>query len=79
MLKRDEVAVPTSCLNKSADDEPIFVLRGKDPATPVTIRMWVEARLLLGKNQPDDDQIREALELAEKASRFRKSLPESPK
>lgn len=32
MRKRYELADPTSCLSKAADDEWLFVLRGKDAA-----------------------------------------------
>lgn len=60
MLKRDELTNPNSCLNKARDDEMTFVLLGRDSAAAVTIRMWIEARILLGKNTRDDAQIREA-------------------
>jgi hypothetical protein len=40
MLKREELELPTSCLNKAADDEPIFVLRAKDPCAPAAILAW---------------------------------------
>jgi hypothetical protein len=42
MRKNQELSDPASCLNKAADDEPIFVLRGKDPVTPAAIRAWAE-------------------------------------
>ena len=41
MKKTDELADPTSCLNKARDDERLFVLLARDPAAPVTIRAWV--------------------------------------
>jgi phage-related baseplate assembly protein len=40
----------------------------RDPivaAAPVAIRAWVEERIRLGKNMPEDEQIVEALESAE--------------
>lgn len=40
MLKRDEIADPNSCLNKAADDEPIFVLRANDPKAANAVRNW---------------------------------------
>lgn len=40
MRKRDELADPRSCLNKAADDEPLFVLRASDSLVPGTIRGW---------------------------------------
>ena len=64
MLKRDELADPKSCLNKAADDEFVFVLRGHDVATPGTILAWVAERLRLEKNRPNDPQIHEAIAAA---------------
>lgn len=40
MLKKDELANPDSCLNRSADDEPIFVLRANDPLAAKIVREW---------------------------------------
>lgn len=40
MLKRDELADPNSCLNKAADNEPIFVLRAQDISSPVLVDLW---------------------------------------
>lgn len=37
-----------------------FVLLARDVAAPDTIRQWIELRLHLGKNKPDDPQIVEA-------------------
>jgi hypothetical protein len=65
MFKVNELKQPSSCLNKAKDDEMIFVLRGHDPAAPMVIRAWCEARILIGKNQRDDGQIFEALQCAE--------------
>ena len=66
MLKRDELADPRSCWNKAADDERLFVLLAHDPAAPVAIRAWVAERLRLGKNSPQDAQIRGALTCADR-------------
>jgi hypothetical protein len=40
MLKRDVLSNPNSCLNKAADDEPIFVLRANDELASRLIREW---------------------------------------
>ena len=37
MTKRELLADPNSCLNRAADDEPVFVLLGRDPAAPFAI------------------------------------------
>lgn len=65
MLKRDELKNPKSCMSRARDDEMTFVLLGRDLAAPVAIRAWVEERIRLGKNQPDDPQIAEALTCAD--------------
>ncbi|MFL6310622.1 MAG: hypothetical protein ACJ71W_00825 [Terriglobales bacterium] len=66
MLKRDELSDPNSCFNRAADDELVFVLLERDVASPHAIREWGLERVLLGKNHPDDAQIVEALQCAEK-------------
>ena len=43
MRKRDELSDPNSCLNKAADDEPVFVLRAHDASAPDAIRAWVDS------------------------------------
>lgn len=40
MLKKQELSLPNSCLNKASSNEPIFVIRGKDPLAPMLIRHW---------------------------------------
>jgi len=46
MLKREEIQNPNSCLNKAADDEPVFVLRAQDKLSPMIVRTWAfEAEL----------------------------------
>lgn len=64
MIKRDEIEDSESCFNKANDNERLFVLLARDPAAPAAIRAWVAERIRLGKNKPDDDQIREAIACA---------------
>lgn len=64
MIKRDEATNNDSCWNKARDDERIFVLLARDPAAPETLRFWANRRVELGKNQPGDPQIVEALDCA---------------
>jgi hypothetical protein len=66
MLKHYELSDPNSCFNRAADDELVFVLLERDVASPHAIREWGLERVLRGKNHPDDAQIVEALQLAEK-------------
>ena len=42
MIKSKELADPNSCLNKAEDDEPIFVLRAKDPIAAHIINHWAD-------------------------------------
>jgi hypothetical protein len=65
MLKRDELTNPASCMSRAREDEMTFVLLGRDAAAPDTIRFWTRERIRVGKNQPGDAQIIEALRCAE--------------
>lgn len=75
MIKRDELEYSESCLNKARDDERLFVLLARDPAAPVAIRAWVKERIRLGKNVPDDAQVIEALDCADRMERERVAQP----
>jgi hypothetical protein len=48
VIKKFEVSDPTSCLNKAADDEPVFVLRAHDRTAAQAVRWWLENALDLG-------------------------------
>lgn len=61
MLKRDELALPDSCLNKARDDELVFVLLERDQAAPAAIRAWIARRIELGKERPGDPKLESAL------------------
>lgn len=64
MRKCDELVSDKSCLNKAKDDEMLFVLLGRDPAAPATIRAWVAERIRLGRNVEGSQQTTEALACA---------------
>lgn len=49
---------PFNCYANAEDDEPIFVLLGRDKVAPYIVRHWVRRRLDEGLNQPEDKQIR---------------------
>lgn len=68
MLKRDELAIPTSCLNKAADDEPVFVLRAKDVCAAIIVECW--AHCASGIHEPE--RVAEALALAQAMRDWRK-------
>jgi hypothetical protein len=65
MRKFDELVDPQSCLNRAKPDEWLFVLLGRDAAAPAAVLFWIEERIRLGKNGPDDPQIVEARRWAE--------------
>lgn len=41
MRKADEIADPQSCLNRSAADEPVFVLCARDQSAPGIVQRWM--------------------------------------
>jgi hypothetical protein len=45
--KAEELANPNGCLNKAADDEPIFVLRGQDLHADFGVDQWATAAALM--------------------------------
>lgn len=46
MLKRDELATQTSCLNRAANDEPIFILRANDENAAPAVAAWARDYLI---------------------------------
>lgn len=40
MIKSEEISDPQSCLNRAAEQEPLFVLRGNDELAAGIIRAW---------------------------------------
>lgn len=58
--KRDEIVNPNSCFNRALMEELIFVLLERDEAAPIAIQAWIDARIRLGKNSSNDNQIVEA-------------------
>lgn len=44
MTKAENIAYPNSCWNKAKDDEPVFVLLGRDPDAPAAMLEWAQKR-----------------------------------
>jgi len=65
MRKKDELSQHHSCMSHAHPEEMTFVLLGRDAAAPFAIRAWCAERIRLGKNDPSDCQITEALECAD--------------
>lgn len=67
--KRENIENPQSCLSKAADDEPIFVLRAKDPLAADIVREWA---MLAARDQVhEEEKCRAALECAQKMDEWR--------
>jgi hypothetical protein len=68
MNKADNLRNPTSCLNKAAADEPLFILRAKDPLAAQAVRHW--ATMSDGNHEPE--KIAQALKAADEMDAWRK-------
>lgn len=83
MLKKDELSNPNSCLNRAADDEPVFVLRANDPLAPEAIIQWCHLyRKMHAPNGVWDSERRrqwhdDALDCAEAMERWAEAHPEA--
>lgn len=75
MLKRDELRTPTSCLSKAAPDEPIFVLRAKDPLAAQVVRLWAD----MADGIHEKDKTNEARQLAGAMDYWRDPPPDVAK
>jgi hypothetical protein len=69
MRKSEGLSNPASCMNPARPAEMTFVLLGRDAAAPHTIREWIKKRIELGKNKPEEWQIREAEACAQSMER----------
>lgn len=69
MTRTKELADPTSCINKANDDEPVFVLRAKDPLAPDVIRAWCA----VAENEEIHSKLKidEALIIADRMDEYR--------
>ncbi len=69
MKKMDELTDPSSCINKAANDEPVFVLRANDPLAAGVVDYW--ANQAEGSNLHVVYKINTARELAQEMRRWR--------
>lgn len=68
MIKSKELTEPKSCLNKAADDEPVFVLRAKDRLEPLAVRLWA----VLAEGVHENWKVKGANELAAQMESWRR-------
>jgi hypothetical protein len=76
MIKKDEIADPHSCLNKSADGEPLFVLCARDPYAADLVDLWADRYIRIHQWECTDtqhvkDKAEEAHEIAEQMRDYR--------
>lgn len=69
--ERKAAAEGRGCLGKAADDEPVFVLRAKDPAAPVVVRTWAELSDVTKTHE--SEKINEARALADHMVEWQKA------
>jgi len=50
-MTKEEVIAGPSCLTRSADDEPVFVLCARDPIAAKIIRAWCEEARKTGHHE----------------------------
>lgn len=67
MVKADELRNPTSCLNRAEANEPVFVLRAKDPIAAQTVRLWAA----MASGMHEQDKQHEAKALADQMDAWR--------
>jgi hypothetical protein len=75
-IKRDEISDPNSCLNRAADDEPVFVLRAKDPLAAKLVEDWAAKAVLEGLH--DDAKIQAAWRFAQTMKAWRSKNVQPP-
>jgi hypothetical protein len=68
MIKSKEISDPSSCLNRSEDDEMVFVLCARDPVAPDLVRIWANCR---DGNGGKPEKVQEARECADAMERWR--------
>lgn len=73
MTKAEHLADPNSCWNKAKDDEPIFVVLGRDLAYTATVHEWASARYEHGLNYFSDAKVVSALKTIADAFEYRTS------
>jgi hypothetical protein len=58
-IKSTHTKLNNPCLQKAADDEPIFVLRASDKSAPQVIGYWIQLNLTAS-----NEKLRDAVDVA---------------
>jgi hypothetical protein len=69
--KRDSLIDARSCFSKAAPDEPIFVLRGKDPLAPLVVKLWAQMATSVGTYGHEENKRASAYDVAAEMERYR--------
>lgn len=76
MIKHMELFDSGSCLNKASYDEPVFVLRAKDPIAPMAIRHWATMAI----PAHESEKIAMAFNIADEMDEWRRqNVPGAPR
>lgn len=75
MDKAQNLINRSSCLNKAAIGEPLFILRANDPIAAQTVRLWAAMAECAG--QHSEEKIASALRLADDMDKWRDSQPQA--
>lgn len=67
MTKSELLRDNNSCLGRAHDDEPVFVLRAKDPLAAQTLRLWAS----MARGVHENDKVERALEEAKLMDEWR--------
>lgn len=67
--KAEALANPASCINKAAENEPVFILRAKDPLAASIVRHWGNKALEFRLHEPE--KARAAFDVADAMDAWR--------
>lgn len=73
--KAENLIDRNSCLNKAQSDEPLFILRAKDPLAAQAVRLWAS---MAAAGAHDPDKIASALHVADDMDAWRARPPGAP-
>jgi hypothetical protein len=51
--KQENLDSAVSCWNKAEADEPVFILRAKDPIAPMVVRIWASLAAQMQAHERD--------------------------
>lgn len=76
VTKKQLIDDPNSCLNKAADDEPVFLIRAKDMIGGMSVRYW--AHLAQDTKAHEPAKIAQARHVASEMDEWRNANEPKP-